>query len=439
MTHNPILPECESASAPLPFQNSPPLRILVVEDDAFTRHVNTKVLLRSGYHVDAVEDGAVAWDALQGNSYDLILTDNKMPNVSGVKLIEKLRAARMELPVVMATATFPTEEFARHPWLQPDATLLKPYTPDEMLRTVKKVLRETGIPFFVSQLLLDRKLKDNKTPPAGELVGTPRPGPSNSHDPILVGDENCDLRRLYADALAGPGYDVGAAEDGAFGQEALQADNQFNAGQLGREAAGRPHGPAGRHGHRKIAHARPEPDPVASASSHAVETHRDSMNKPRKTRSAKATTTPAPDATHPPQHILVVDDDPSLRQLGTEVLIRHGYQVDAAADSTTGWKMLQAHHYDLLITDLDMPKMSGLKLMKRLRAAHIALPVILASGTLTPGELNRTPWLHLSGALLKPVSTDQLLQTVQAVLGARGLIARPPNWQGESSACGWQL
>lgn len=150
------------------------------------------------------------------------------------------------------------------------------------------------------------------------------------------------------------------------------------------------------------------------------------MNKPRKTRSAKATTTPAPDATHPPQHILVVDDDPSLRQLGTEVLIRHGYQVDAAADSTTGWKLLQTHHYDLLITDLDMPKMSGLKLMKRLRAAHIALPVILASGTLTPGELNRTPWLHLSGALLKPVSTDQLLQTVQAVLGARGLIARPP-------------
>lgn len=46
------------------------------------------------------------------------------------------------------------------------------------------------------------------------------------------------------------------------------------------------------------------------------------------------------------------------------------------------------------------------------------LPVILASGTVTPQELNRNPWLQLSGALLKPFSPDQLWQTVQAVLRA---------------------
>ena len=48
----------------------------------------------------------------------------------------------------------------------------------------------------------------------------------------------------------------------------------------------------------------------------------------------------------------MVDDDTGIRHLGTEVLIRHGYQVDAAEDHTAGWKALQSHTYDLLITDL---------------------------------------------------------------------------------------
>ena len=142
------------------------------------------------------------------------------------------------------------------------------------------------------------------------------------------------------------------------------------------------------------------------------------MNKLLKTHSIKAATAPTPGATHRPRRILVVDDDTGLRQLGTEVLIRHGYQVDAAEDNTAGWKALQAHTYDLLIADLDMPGLSGLKLVKQLRAARMALPVILASGTMTPQELNRNPWFHLSGALLKPVSPEQLLQTVQTVLRA---------------------
>ena len=167
------------------------------------------------------------------------------------------------------------------------------------------------------------------------------------------------------------------------------------------------------------------------------------MNKLLKTRSAKAATAPTPGATHRPQRILVVDDDTGIRQLGTEVLIRHGYQVDAAEDNTAGWEALQARTYDLLITDHDMPGLSGLKLVKKLHAARMALPVILASGTMTPQELNRNPWLQLSGALLKPFSPDQLLQTVQAVLrapdGVREQLAPPPNWRSQPSAGGLRL
>jgi two-component system OmpR family response regulator len=134
----------EPDGVPLQREPSPPHRILVVEDDDEIRRLSAELLVDSGYHVDAAEDGAVAWDALQRNSYDLLVTDNNMPKVSGVELLKKLHAARMALPVIMATGVFPDEEFTRSPWLQPAATLLKPFTAGELLITVKNVLHTTN-------------------------------------------------------------------------------------------------------------------------------------------------------------------------------------------------------------------------------------------------------------------------------------------------------
>jgi DNA-binding response OmpR family regulator len=128
----------ESTCAPLP-----PCRILLVDDEPHIRQLNTGALIHSGYHVDAAEDGAAAWEALGADSYDLMITDNNMPRLTGVELLKKLHATRMVLPVIMATGELPTEEFTRYPWLQPAATLLKPYTTAELLGTVKKVLRAT--------------------------------------------------------------------------------------------------------------------------------------------------------------------------------------------------------------------------------------------------------------------------------------------------------
>jgi DNA-binding response OmpR family regulator len=133
----------ESAGTPLQSQGSPARRILVVEDDEVIRHLNAEVLAHSGYQVDAAEDGAAAWDTLQRNPYDLLVTDNDMPRVSGVELLHKLHAAHMALPVIMATGKLPEKEFAQCPWLQPAALLIKPYSFHELLGTVENVLRAT--------------------------------------------------------------------------------------------------------------------------------------------------------------------------------------------------------------------------------------------------------------------------------------------------------
>ena len=107
------------------------------------RRLNADTLIQSGYDVDAAEDGADAWNMLQLNSYDLLITDNKMPKMSGVELFKKLHATNMAMPTIMASGTLPNEEFTRYPWLQPAAILLKPFTSDDLLGTVEKVLRVT--------------------------------------------------------------------------------------------------------------------------------------------------------------------------------------------------------------------------------------------------------------------------------------------------------
>jgi DNA-binding response OmpR family regulator len=134
-----------SADAPAkaPPQGEPSFRqrILVVEDDAAIRQVNSEVLTYCGYHVDVAEDGVAAWDALQLKSYDLMVTDNEMPKVTGIKLLQKIQAARLALPVIMATGAPPDEELLRHRLTPPAKTLLKPYTFDQLLTAVKEVLR----------------------------------------------------------------------------------------------------------------------------------------------------------------------------------------------------------------------------------------------------------------------------------------------------------
>ena len=127
-------------------QPAPPCRILVVEDEVEIRHLIVRKLRRSGFEVDEAENGVFAWSYLQVYDYDLMITDNSMPKMTGLELLAKLRAARIVLPVIMATGVPPAKEFAESPWLIPEATLTKPYTLDELLETVRKVLHVSDSP-----------------------------------------------------------------------------------------------------------------------------------------------------------------------------------------------------------------------------------------------------------------------------------------------------
>jgi DNA-binding response OmpR family regulator len=117
---------------------NPPQRILVADDDEHIRLINTGILSSAGYEVEAVSDGGAAWKALQQKRYDLLLTDNNMPKMSGLVLIENLQAAGIRLPVIMVTGVPPPAKLSQN--LQIEAMLLKPYKAEELLAKVRNVL-----------------------------------------------------------------------------------------------------------------------------------------------------------------------------------------------------------------------------------------------------------------------------------------------------------
>ena len=143
MTANSLLTADDPFEARVEHQPYHGKRILLVEDEPLICQFCVKALRNSGYVVDAAGDGTTAWIALQLYDYDLLITDNDLPTLSGVDLLKRLHAACFVLPVIMATGNYPQEEFNRHLHLPPATVLLKPYTVAKLLTVVNGALGAT--------------------------------------------------------------------------------------------------------------------------------------------------------------------------------------------------------------------------------------------------------------------------------------------------------
>ncbi len=87
--------------------------------------------------------------------------------------------------------------------------------------------------------------------------------------------------------------------------------------------------------------------------------------------------------------ILVVDDSMASRTLGKNMLQNAGYEVLLAADGDEAWQLLQHDQFDLLVSDVDMPKLNGIELTRMVRGNRMLndLPVILVTGMGSPEDV----------------------------------------------------
>ena len=120
----------------------------------------------------------------------------------------------------------------------------------------------------------------------------------------------------------------------------------------------------------------------------------------------------------PPRTVLVVDDDPMVRDLETQVLRVQGYKVLAAEGAAEALRLArETAAIHLLITDYWMPEVDGLELTRRFRAVHPETPVLMVSGSL-PLIQNKADDLERLEFLAKPFQFKELVHKVRTLLDA---------------------
>jgi excisionase family DNA binding protein len=122
--------------------------------------------------------------------------------------------------------------------------------------------------------------------------------------------------------------------------------------------------------------------------------------------------------------VLVVDDEESIRSLVVKTLAAE-CQVEAVADGETAVSRLKAEDYDLLITDLRMPGMDGLTVIRELRRHSSGLPVIVLTAYSTEANAIEALNLGVAGYLTKPFKIERMLAMAHRALGVPDASAAP--------------
>jgi CheY-like chemotaxis protein len=118
------------------------------------------------------------------------------------------------------------------------------------------------------------------------------------------------------------------------------------------------------------------------------------------------------------EHILIVDDEVMLVDMMQQVLEQLGYTVSTHCDSADALRAFKAcpRAYDLLITDMTMPGMTGTDLAKAVKAVRRELPIILCTGFNEQISQENAQSLGIQSLIMKPVGMQQLAETIRKVL-----------------------
>lgn len=133
-----------------------------------------------------------------------------------------------------------------------------------------------------------------------------------------------------------------------------------------------------------------------------------------------------PDGRHPPARgepygggmqsasVLVVEDDPSIRALVTEVLRDEGYDVQTANDGARAVDLILNDGLDLILLDLGLPVLDGMEVLRTMEAEDAGIPVVVVSARMDLKDALQAP--NVVAAVEKPFDLDALVRTVRSSL-----------------------
>ena len=110
--------------------------------------------------------------------------------------------------------------------------------------------------------------------------------------------------------------------------------------------------------------------------------------------------------------VLLVDDDPRMQVLGRKVLERQGYRVVVAADGNEAAVAADAEPFDVVLMDLEMPRVDGHQAMRLIKARHPSLPVVAVTAYAMAGDSERCLEEGFDDYISKPYEIGQLRSLV---------------------------
>jgi excisionase family DNA binding protein len=141
------------------------------------------------------------------------------------------------------------------------------------------------------------------------------------------------------------------------------------------------------------------------------------LESQRPRQPARPSTVRAPVAPAGRPRVLVADDEASVRDLLSKTLALAEYDVDVAADGRTAVDRMRVLSYDLLITDLKMPGVDGLTVIREARRLKADIPIIIITGFSTEASAIEAVNLGVSGYLTKPFRIPRVLSVAARALG----------------------
>ncbi len=120
----------------------PNMRVLVVDDFSTMRRIVRNILRQLGFNnVVEADDGSTAWDVINREKIDFIVSDWNMPNMTGIELLRKVRASESysETPFLMVTAEAQQENILEAVQAKVSNYIVKPFTADTMKQKIDKI------------------------------------------------------------------------------------------------------------------------------------------------------------------------------------------------------------------------------------------------------------------------------------------------------------
>ena len=129
-----------------------------------------------------------------------------------------------------------------------------------------------------------------------------------------------------------------------------------------------------------------------------------------------------------PVKILLVDDEKGIRFLLSQILLNHGFEVSLARDGQESLEKMEKGRFDLIITDINMPRLDGVSMLKNMRKTGREEKIIIMTGNPSDQRLLDKDMPPVVERLCKPFGIETFLSVVTAATGGKNALENSPHY-----------